>query len=53
MLFFLCFLKNSLNNIDMTLVFLYNINQDVITVNYYKNIEFFGKDLIDVTLKTN
>ena len=45
------FVKHSVDNIDVSLVCIFDIDQDVIQVNNYKNIKFFGQDLIDVTLK--
>ena len=35
----------------MNIAFILNVNQDVIYVNNYKKIKFFGQDLIEITLK--
>ena len=43
--------QNSSNGIDVSLACIFDVNQVVIQVNNYKNVEFFSQDLIDVTLK--
>ena len=39
------------NNINVALAFIFDINQNVIQVDNYKNVKFFGQDLIDITLE--
>ena len=44
-------IQHPLHNFYVILAFIFGVNKDVIQVNNYKNIEFFGQDLIDVALK--
>ena len=48
---FLQFGQHLSNKIDVSLARIFGIDQDVIQVNNYKNVEFFGQDLIDVILE--
>ena len=45
------FFKNSLNGIDMSLTYIFYVDQDVIQVTNHKNVKFFGQDLMDITLE--
>ena len=45
------FVQHPSDSIDMSLACILGIDQDVIQVKDHKNVEFFGQDLIDVTLE--
>ncbi len=39
------------NGLYVLFAFVLGVNKDVIEVHYYKNVEFFYQDLVNVTLK--
>ena len=45
------FFKNLSNGIDMSLAWVFSINEDIIEINNNKNVSLFGKDLVNVILK--
>ena len=45
------FVQHPADSIDVSLARIFGVNQDIIQINNHKNVEFFGEDLIDVTLK--
>lgn len=47
------FFKNPFNSIDTAWTWSLYVNDDVIQVDNNKNIEFFGKNLVDVALGTD
>ena len=50
---FLQFLENPSNGIDVSLAWVFGIDEDVIEVNNDKNIEFLGQDLINISLEAD
>ena len=44
-------LQHLLNNLHVFFTLVFGVDKDVIEVYYYKNVEFFCQDLIDITLK--
>ena len=45
------FFKNLSNNVDMSLAWVFGIDEDVIKVKNDKNIEFLGQDLVNIALE--
>ena len=45
------FLKNPSNSIDVSLTWVFSIDEDFIKVNNAKNIKFLGQDLVNIALK--
>ena len=45
------FLKNPLDGIDVSLAWVFGVDEDVIEVNNDEDIEFLGQDLVNVTLE--
>ena len=45
------FLKNPSNGIDVSLAWVFGIDEDVIKVNNDEDIKFLGQDLINIALK--
>ena len=47
------FVQHLADSIDVSLTCILGVDQDVIQVNNHENVEFFGQDLIDVTLEAD
>ena len=47
------FLKNPLNDINMSLAQVFGVDEDIIKVNNDKNIEFLGQNLVNIALKAS
>ena len=47
------FVQHPADSIDVSLACIFGVDQDVIQVNNHENVEFFGQDLIDVTLEAS
>ena len=45
------FVQHPLDSINVSLACIFSIDQDVIQVDDHENIEFFGQDLINITLE--
>ena len=45
------FLENPLNVVNVSLAWVLGVDEDIIKVNNYKDIEFLGQDLINIALK--
>ena len=48
---FLQFFKNLSNGIDMSLAWVFGVDEDVIEVNNDKNIKFLDQDLVNIALE--
>ena len=48
---FLQFFENSLNSIDVSLAWVFGLDEDVIEINNDKNIKFLGQDLVNKALE--
>ena len=48
---FLQFIQHPADSIDMNLACIFGEDQNVLQVNNYKNVKFFGQDFINVTLE--
>ena len=46
-------LQHSSNNFHILFIFAFNVDEDVIKIYYYKNVEFFCQNLIDIALEYN
>ena len=47
------FIQHPSDSIDVSLAYILRVDQDVIQVNDYKNVKFFGRNLIDVTVEAD
>ena len=45
------FFKNPLNDVDVSLVWVFGIDKDVIKINNDKNIKFLDQDLVNIALE--
>ena len=45
------FIEHPADSIDVNLTYIFGVNQDVIQINNYENVKFFGQNFIDITLK--
>ena len=44
-------LQHSLNGFHVLFTFAFDINENVIKIDYHKNVKLFYQDLIDIVLK--
>ena len=49
---FLEFIQHPANGIDVNLVQIFSLDENIIQINYVKDIKLFGQDFIDVALET-
>ena len=47
------FLKNPSNSIDVSLTWVFVVDEDIIEINNDKNIEFLGQDLVNIALEAD